>query len=122
MATSALRLQQLYNRKQNYALSLRELFRPLALRASCQLLTVFVLVGLVCELDYLKAAEYILDDSGQLIEMPLLAAEGLHTSTILVDISSLLHVHSFLQAFNDSDNHVYPNEGTIEVSWRRHQV
>ena len=43
-------------------------------------------MGLVCELDYLQAAEYILDDSGQLIEMPLLAAEGPHTSTILVDI------------------------------------
>lgn len=86
MATSALRLQQLYNRKQTYALSLREVFRPLALRASCQLLTVFVLVGLVCELDYLKAAEYILDDSGQLIERGLLAAEGPRTSTILVDI------------------------------------
>ena len=86
MATSALRLQQLYNRKQNYALSIREVSRPLALRASCQLLTVFVLVGLVCKLGYLKATEYILDDSGQLIEMPLLAAEGLQTSTIFVDI------------------------------------
>ena len=88
MATSALRLHQLYNRQINYALSLWGFTQYLALRTSCHLLTVFVLVGFVSELGYLNAAEYILGDSGQLIEMPLIVTEGIPTSTLLVDINS----------------------------------
>ena len=86
MATSVFRLIQLYNTKQTYGMSPRGVAQSLALRTVYRALLAFVLLSLVCQSDYLQADEYVLDDSGQLIEMPLLVSGELTAPTLLVDI------------------------------------
>ena len=56
------------------------------MRTAYQVVIVLVLLSLVCKSEYLKGDEYVLDDSGQLIEMPLLVPGELTTPTFLVDI------------------------------------
>jgi len=56
------------------------------MRTAYQVAIALVLLRLVCPSEYLKANEYVLDDSGQLTEMPLLIPGGLTVPTLLVDI------------------------------------
>ena len=55
-------------------MSLWGVTQTLALRTAYRLSIAFVLLSLVCKSFFLKADEYVLDDSGQLIEMPLLVS------------------------------------------------
>ncbi len=56
------------------------------MRTAYQVVIALVLLSLVCKSEYLKGDEYVLDDSGQLIEIPLLVSGELTTPTLLVDI------------------------------------
>jgi len=76
----------LYNRKQTYGISLWGVTQTLALLAAYRLSIAFVLLSLVCKSFFLKADEYVLDESGQLIEMPLLVSGKLTAPTLLIDV------------------------------------
>ena len=83
MVTKCFRLNQLYNRKQTYGMSLWGVTQTLALRTAYRVAIAFVLLSLVCKSIFLNADEYVLDDSGQLIEMPLLVSGELTTPNTL---------------------------------------
>jgi hypothetical protein len=67
-------------------MSLSGVTQTLALRTAYRVAIAFVLLSLVCKSIFLNADEYVLDDSGQLIEMPLLVSGELTTPTLFVDV------------------------------------
>ena len=67
-------------------MSLWRVTQTLALRTAYRIAIAFVLLSLVCKSIFLKADEYVLDDSGQLIEMPLLVSGKLITPALFVDV------------------------------------
>ena len=77
---------QLYNRNPIHGTSLWGVTQVVSMRTAYQVAIALVLLSLVCPSEYLKANEYVLDDSGQLTEIPLLVPGELTVPTLLVDI------------------------------------
>ena len=79
---------QLYNKNRIHGTLLWRVIQALStfMRTAYQVVIALVLLSLVCKSEYLKGDEYVLDDTGQLIEMPLLVSGELTTPTLLVDI------------------------------------
>ena len=67
-------------------MSLWGVTQTLALCTAYRLSIAFVLLSLVCKSVFLKADEYVLDESGQLIEMPLLVSGKIIAPTLLIDV------------------------------------
>ena len=65
---------QLYNKNRIHGTLLWRVIQVLSpfVRTAYQVVIALVLLSLVCKSEYLKGDEYVLDDTGQLIEMPLL--------------------------------------------------
>jgi len=79
---------KLYNRNRIHGTSLGGVIQALSvsMRTACRVVIALAVMSLVCKSEYLKAGEYVLDDSGQLIEMPLFVSGELPIPTLLVDI------------------------------------
>jgi len=77
---------QLYNRNSIHGTLLWGVTQAVPTRTAYQVVIALVLFSLICKSEYLKADEYVLDDSGQLIETPLLVPGELTVPTLLVDI------------------------------------
>ena len=78
----------MYNKNRIHGTLLWRVIQTLStfMRTAYQVVIALVLLSLVCKSEYLKGDEYVLGDSGQLIEMPLLVSGELTTPTLLVDI------------------------------------